>query len=101
MSNLIITGFAGIGARFASPIQAAGSVTETQVVEIGGSSAASAATEDGTNLVRVYAEADCSIAIGAAPTAAADTGIPLTAKTWDYFVITPGQKVAVIERTVS
>jgi len=101
MANLIITGFAGIGGNFKDAIQAAGSVTETQVVAIGDSSDASNETEDGTHLVRVYAEADCSIAIGATPIATVAAGIPLTAKTWDYFVIKPGQKIAVIARTVS
>lgn len=101
MSNLIINGFAGIGGRFASPIQALGSKTETQVVPINGFSAVSDATEDGSNVLRIYAEEDCSIEIGPDPVAHPDNGIPLTAKTWDVFVITPGHKVAVIARTVS
>lgn len=101
MANAIINEFAGIGGNFTSAIPAASTRNATQVVAIGGASVASAATEDGTNLVRVFAEADCSVLIGADPTVTAANGIPLAAGQFDYFVITPGHKIAVISRTVS
>lgn len=101
MANAIINEFACAGYQPGGVVQAASIHNETQSVAIGGSSVQSAATEAGTNLVRVFAEADCSILIGADPTVTAANGIPLAAGQYDYFVITPGHKIAVISRTVS
>ncbi len=101
MANAIINEFASAGHQPSGVVQAAAIHNETQVVAIGGASAQSAATEAGTNLLRVFAEAHCSILIGADPAATAANGIPLAAGQYDYFVITPGHKIAVISRTVS
>jgi hypothetical protein len=101
MPNAIINEFACAGHQPGGVVQAAAIHNATKVVEIGGTSVQSAETEPGTNLVRVYAEADCSIKTGADPTASAANGIALAAGTYDYFVITPGHKIAVISRTVS
>lgn len=66
-----------------------------QTVAIGGSSASSVAFNAKTNLVRLHTDAICSIAFGASPTASATTA-RMAANQTEYFVVLPGQKVAVI-----
>ena len=101
MANAIINEFASAGHQPGGVVQAAAIHNETQSIAIGGASVQSVATEAGTNLVRVFAEADCSILIGSDPTVSAGNGIPLAAGQFDYFVVTPGHKIAVISRTVA
>lgn len=102
MANLIVTEFRGTRNR--GEVQAAFVPLASQIVAIGG---ASAATTNGcgnsTTLVRVYAEADCNITIAAAPNAGTGIVIPLAAGQYDYFSVIPGEamKVACIARTVS
>lgn len=103
MPSLTITGHAGVpsggGDQYAVPVL--GPRTESQYLEIGGLSVQSQATEDGTTIVRLAADVDCAIAIGADPEAHVDGDIVMYAKTAESFSIKPGQKIAVIERPVS
>ena len=99
MANLYISGFGGILGNLQSPIQAAYGQTESKVVTIGASSTASTSTEQGTNLIRVLADADCNIAIGPTPNAETDNYIALKSGIPEWFGITPGHKVAVVERS--
>lgn len=69
-----------------------------QNVAIGSSSAASAAFNAATKFIRVNTDSACSIAIGATPVAVA-TAHRLAANETDYYVVTPGQKLAVITNT--
>lgn len=63
-----------------------------QTVSFGASSSAFAA---GTKAIRVWADADCHIAIGASPSAST-SNMPLAEKTAEYFLVSPGDKVSVV-----
>lgn len=69
-----------------------------QTVAIGGASAASAAFNAKTHLIRLAADSVCSVLVGDAPTALA-TSMRLSAGLPEYFGVVPGQKVAVISNT--
>lgn len=104
MTTLYVTEFAGIaqlqiGGEHAPPLAAQPPLAE-QTVAIGVGSAASAAFQAGTTLVRVHADSICSIEFGTAPTAAA-TKARLAANQTEYFGVPQGQgyKVAVIQNT--
>lgn len=74
-----------------------GEAAQTELVEIGETSEAGALAATGSNfIVRVAAEADCWVSIGAAPVAEVGSGRKLFAGTWDQFACRPGSKVAVI-----
>lgn len=66
-----------------------------QTVAIGVSSLKSAAFSVGTLLIRVHADAICSISIGTNPTATATTA-RMAANQTEYFGVAPGQQIAVI-----
>jgi hypothetical protein len=67
----------------------------TQVLSIGGSSVQSAPFGSTTGIVRVQADAACHIVVNGSPTATS-TSMKLTAGQTEYFVVTPGQILAVI-----
>ena len=67
----------------------------THVVAIGGASAQSPAFSTGTHLVRVHADANCSLKFGQNPTAST-TDLRTSAGFTEYFAVNPGDKVAVI-----
>lgn len=69
-----------------------------QTVAIGAGSVASAAFNAATKCVRVMSDAVCSVAVGAAPVAAA-TNMRLAANVPEYFAVSPGQKIAAITNT--
>lgn len=69
-----------------------------QTVAIGGGSTQSAAFNAKTQIIRVHTDAICSIAIGANPTATANTA-RLAANATEYFKVAPGDKIAVITNT--
>lgn len=103
MAKLFITEFATqgvdaldhmIGAMPQLPVVA------EQVVNIGASSAASAALNALTAFVRIHTDAICSVAFGAAPTATA-AKMRLAAGSTEYFAVPRGEsyKVAVITNT--
>lgn len=72
---------------------------EQTPVAIGGASAQSAAFGDQTNLIRLHADAICSVKVGGTnPTATAST-MRLAADQTEYFAVKPGDKVAVISNT--
>lgn len=109
MATLYITEFQALGQAslptYASgpngPSQAAlqPPVAE-QTVAIGGASAASAAFNASTSLVRIHTDAICSVEFGTAPTATTSTARMVAGQT-EYFGVVPGQslKVAVITNT--
>ena len=66
-----------------------------QKITIGGASVASSAFNALTQVLGVHAEAVCSVAFGAAPTATS-ANRRLAAHSTEYFEVTPGQKVAII-----
>jgi len=67
----------------------------TQKVNSSGSSTASSACGANVEYVRVIADADCHIEFGVAPTAT-NAKIFLEAKSYEYFKVSEGEKVAVI-----
>ena len=67
----------------------------TQKVNSAGTSTQSAAISDNIFYVRIAADADCHIEIGVNPTATTSS-IFLASKDYEYFEISPGEKVAVI-----
>jgi len=69
-----------------------------QTVAISGGSAQSAAFNTSTRLVRIHTDSICSILFGSNPTATA-TNKRLAANATEYFVVSPGYKVAVISNT--
>jgi hypothetical protein len=69
-----------------------------QAVDITGTSTQSAAFNASTRLVRLCADASCSIKFGVSPTATLTSKF-LAAGAAEYFIVTPGQKVAVIANT--
>lgn len=102
MANIIITEFRGTWDL--GRTQAAYNPLASQTVAIGATTAATTNACKGlTTLVRVYAEADCNIAIASAPDAGTGILIPLAAGQYDYFAVEPASamKVACISRTVA
>ena len=80
------------------PVFSPGTKTANATLKVDGSSASAAsavihATERMT--VRLWASADCHIAIDATPTAV-NTDIPLTANVPEHMTIEPGCKIAVL-----
>ena len=75
-------------------------VIGTSVVAISGSSAASPAFANQTTIVRVVSTTDCFIRFDANPTATT-SHMYLPANVVEYFRVTPGEKIAGIQRTAS
>ena len=69
----------------------------SQVVAIGGSSAQSSAVGANTTAVLVCSTVACFVAVGANPTAVANTSMYLPANTPLFVGLAGGQKVAVIQ----
>ena len=67
----------------------------TQKVTSSGTSVQSAAISDNIFYIRVAADADCHLEIGVSTTATTSS-IYLPADDYEYFKISPGEKVAVI-----
>lgn len=74
---------------------------QSDYITVNGTSAQSGAFGAYTHDVRVVSTTNCHIAFGSDPTAAAtdDNGIYLPAGVVEYFHVTPGQKLAVIQDT--
>ena len=92
MAVLFITEFSSLDPSGSAAV--APPVTD-QTVAIGGASAQSSAFATNTRVIRVHTDAICSILIGANPTATATKG-RLAAGQTEYFVVKPGDKIAVI-----
>jgi len=69
-----------------------------QHISITAGSVQSAAFNTATRMIRVHADAVCSIAIGTNPTAVA-TAKRLAANQTEYFGVSPGHLIAVITNT--
>lgn len=72
-------------------------VIGTSVVTISGTSAASPAFTSQTTIIRLVSTTDCHIRFDGTPTATTSQ-MYLPASVVEYFRVTPGQKVAVIQR---
>lgn len=104
MATLYVTEFAKQGRDLAGYLNQNGCPeqppTAEQTVAIGAGSVASNVFNVSTAIVRLHADAICSVAFGTAPTAAA-TNMRLAAGQTEYFTVVPGSafKVAVITNT--
>lgn len=96
MATLYVAEFGSLGdtAQSVAQIGQAPPVAE-QALAIGGASVPSAAFNNDTQLVRIHADAICSIAFGTAPVATT-ANMRLAAGQTEYFGVVRGQKVAVI-----
>lgn len=76
---------------------------KTDYITTGAASAQSASFQATTEEIRVVCTAACHINIGENPTAAAsdNNGMYLPANVVEYFHVTPGQKLAVIQDSAS
>jgi hypothetical protein len=100
MAKLFITefGIAGLSEdQQASQVKVMPPLAE-QNVAIAAASAQSAAFNAATKLIRVHTDVVCSIQIGAAPVATANT-MRLAANSTEYFQVAAGDKIAVITNT--
>jgi len=71
---------------------------ESEIVDIGASSAQSAVFTFPCNMIRVYAEAACWVTVGEDPTAEVGAGcVPMPAGQVEYFYVAGESRVAVIE----
>lgn len=70
-----------------------------QIVAIGGSSTQSSAFGSTTRLIRVHADSVCSIEIGGTNPTATVTSARFIAGQTEYFLVSPGDKLAVITNT--
>lgn len=70
----------------------------SQTVAVGASSTQSSPFNTLTGFVRVHTDVVCSVAFGANPTATA-TSMRMAANTTEFFGVTPGHRVAVIQNT--
>ena len=96
MASLYVSEYEGLGqlgGRFLPGVSEPS--LATHVVAIGGASAQSPAFSTGTHLVRVHADANCSLKFGQNPTAST-TDLRTVAGFTEYFAVNPGDKVAVI-----
>ena len=101
MAVVYITEFSGTGTASQDLVPAAKlPAIASQTVAIGAGSVQSVALQPGTTLVRINADAPCSIAFGAAPTATA-ASMRMSGGSTEYFVVDPSSalKIAVITNT--
>lgn len=82
----------------ALPVASEPALTEQTPITISGTSAQSAAFNVKTRVIRVHADAICSILVGANPTATT-ANKRLAANSTEYFSVQPGDKLAVITNT--
>lgn len=68
----------------------------SQTVAISGSSAQSAAFSTTTGLIRIHTDAICNVVIGGTNPTATTSAMRLIAGQTEYFVVTAGDKLAVI-----
>lgn len=69
-----------------------------QTVTFTTTAAESSAFNSRTSVVRVHSDAACSIAVGSDPTATA-SNLPMASGAPEYFGVSPGDKLSVIQRS--
>ncbi len=96
ISEYTTTGAMGYGGQV-TPVATEPPIVE-QTVAIGGASVQSSAFGANTRFIRIHTDAICSVLIGSNPTATA-VKKRMAANQTEYFVVTPGHKIAVITNT--
>jgi hypothetical protein len=99
MATLYVTEYANIGRDQGQGVKLVPlpPVAE-QIVAIGVASTQSGAFNGATNFIRAHADAICSIAVGANPSATAGNA-RMAANQTEYFQVRPGDKIAVIQNS--
>lgn len=103
MATLYVTEFGGIRKgtgtwdQLQAPFTWTALPSTEQVVNITGSSSASAAFQTSTILVRVHADAICSVKVGGTSPTATTTCARLVAGQTEYYAVQPGEALAVIQ----
>lgn len=96
MATLYVTEFAASGVqRGPIPVAFGLPVVRSNNISMSGASAQSAAFNANTTLIRVHADAICSVLIGTNPTALT-TDARMAADQTEYFAVAAGQKIAAI-----
>lgn len=70
-----------------------------QTVAIGGTSAQSSAFNANTGVIRVTTDAICSVYVGGTNPTATTGSSRMAVSTYEYYAVTPGDKLAVIANT--
>lgn len=105
MASLYVTEYAGIGhvdpgydgMSYVVPAQSAkGPSLAEQKLTISGVTGQSAAFNRLTRLIRVHTDVVCSVAVGGTAPAATTSSARMAANQTEYFVVNPGDKIAVI-----
>ena len=105
MATLYITEFAGAGrpqsadGYMGAPLSTQSQLSFDQIVAIGGSSTQSVAFQSTTILIRVHADAICSVKVGGTNPVATAAMCRMAQNQTEYFAVTKGEKVAVIVNT--
>lgn len=94
-ADMFVTEFAGPPVVSVYYQAAATPALVNQAVNVAASSTQSAVFSGDTKLVRIHCEEVCYVLFGANPTATL-TSMRLAANATEYFVVVPGQRVAVI-----
>jgi hypothetical protein len=71
----------------------------TYAVTISGSSTQSTAFGSNTGVIRINTDAACHVVIGGSSPTATSSSMRMSAGQTEYFLVTPGQKLAVISGT--
>jgi len=100
MTTLYIAEFEAIYVRPASGAMAGHCppLAEQTLSNTGGSTASAAFTQQ-THLIRVHTDSICSVRIGGTSPVATTVNMRLAAGQTEYFVVVPGDKLAVILNT--
>ena len=98
MATLYVTEFAGLYAKGNQTGQMAIMPPIAQQTKTIGSVVSTSAFNAATNLIRVHADAICSITVGADPTATTAM-LRLAANQTEYFAVAPGDKLSVISNS--
>ena len=103
MANICVTQFVGAmpghGDGYVIPV--CKDPLASEEIAIGGTSLQSDPFDAECTLIRVFAEADCYVAIGLGPDAEDSPRMAMAAGTTDHFGVQAGHCIAVVERTVS
>lgn len=94
--TLYVTEFAGPPSVSVYYQAASTPAVASQTVAIAASSAQSAAFNASTYLVRVHTDVDCHVVVGGTSPTATVSSMRMVAGQTEYFVVVPGQRVAVI-----
>ncbi len=70
-----------------------------QAISISGSSTQSSAFNANTGIIRIHTDAACHLVIGGSSPTATGSSMRMGAGQTEYFLVTPGQKLAVITGT--